>query len=308
VATVIGGGSPLSLIIDIITGLATVVITCFGDQSRDNTATIYFNSDLNAAAPLPTQFKRVEMVESPGTIGKSVQVFTSDDDYAIWEPSNTVYSAKQRFAPWAYGLPKNTFIYDANGYIIKSTTNIYSFGDIVGGGHGLPYIYKEKVPLQVKSCKCEVTKSTSQRSTKWIDYTTYNPGYQTSSVPDMKVDIYNMYTGRVELKSTSEKIYKPNSNSDFLETNTEYFYNTWFNYDVYMIKTTQSNGDINDKFIKYTSDYSGGPISILLQKNIVSLPIETATGVYRPGSQYGYLSEKVTEFVQLSVSHRVQEQ
>jgi YD repeat-containing protein len=300
VATVIGGGSPVSMIIDIISGLATLAITCIGDQSRDNTATIYFNTDLNSAAPLPTQFKRVEVVESPGGIGKTVQEFTSSDDYAIWEPTNPVYSAKQRFAPWAYGLPKKTTVYDANGYIVKSTTNNYSFGDIVGGGgHGEPPIYKAKVPLQVKSCKCEVTKSSSQRSTKWIDYTTYNPGYQTSSGPDMKVDIYNMYTGRVELKSTSEKIYRPNSNTNFLETTTEYEYNTWNNYEVNQIRTTQSNGNVSQKNITYTTDYSGGPIAILLQSNIVTLPVQTANRLYNGVGWYD-LDEKVTEFVQLS--------
>ena len=121
VAKLIGGTVTASLIITVITNLAELAITCIGNQSRTTSATVYFNFDLNSAAPLPTQFKRVEVIESPGTIGKTVQEFTSSDDYPIWESDNPIYAAKQRFAPWAYGLPDITTVYDVSGNIIKQT-------------------------------------------------------------------------------------------------------------------------------------------------------------------------------------------
>jgi hypothetical protein len=310
VVTVASGGSPVGLIISIVTGLAELAISCIGDQSRDNTANTYFNSDLNAAAPLPAQFKRVEVIEGFGGNGKTVQEFTSSDDYAIWHPTNPTYSAKQRFAPWAYGLPKRTAVYDVNGNLVKSTDNVYSFNDYFGGGgHGQPGYYKAKRPLDNKSCKCDVTKTSSQRSTKWTDPAYHNPAYHTSSIAEMGVDIYDMYSGRVELKSTSEKVYKVGSPADFVETKTEYTYyggTGTTNYEPYMISTQQSNGDVSYKIIKYSGNYQSyynppnyydaGVLTNLNANNLISEPIAVVTAVSKFGGEWLYTGEKVTEF------------
>ncbi|HEV7781422.1 MAG TPA: DUF5977 domain-containing protein [Chitinophagaceae bacterium] len=291
-------GSPAGLIINVVIGLANLALTCIGDGVRESSVTTYFNSDLKAMAPLPAQFKRVEVVESPGTIGKTVQEFTSSSDYAIWDATNPVNSPKQRFAPWAYGLPKNTIVYDANGYIVKSTANSYSFGESMGGIEGPGGPFKEKMALNKKSCNCEVVKSYSQRNTNWSDPTYHNPGYQTSSVADMKVDIYDMYTGRVELKSTSEKVYKPSSSTEYLETVTDYEYNSGLNFEVKKIKTTQSNGDIFEKTLKYSSDYFWiDPYNMFAQYNMIALPVATVTKVMPNGSStFKFLSEKVSDY------------
>jgi hypothetical protein len=295
-------GSPVGLIINIASSLATVIITCASNGLDETSAIMYFNSNLKAAAPLPMQFKRVEVVESPGTTGKTVQEFTSSDDYGIWEPNYTIYSPKQRFAPWAYGLPKSTYVYDANGNIVKASSNVYSYGDILGGGsHGEPYIYKEKNSLNRRSCNCEVVKTYSQRNTQWSYPTIENPGYHKTSIADMKVDIYDMYTGRVELKSTTEKVYKPSS-TEFLENKIEYQYNNTWNYEPNTIRSTQSNGDINEKKFTYSSDYFyTDPYNMFQQYNMVSLPVTTIVTVQNPLTfSASVLRETVTDYTMLS--------
>lgn len=126
-STVIVG--PIGAIIDLIVMIGSIVWSCTSkdDHATDTNMTIYYNTDLNGAAPLPVQFKRVEVVESGGDIGKTVQEFTSEDDYPVWVPANANpdLSSKQRFAQWAYGLPKTTSVYDVNGNLIKQTKNVY---------------------------------------------------------------------------------------------------------------------------------------------------------------------------------------
>lgn len=313
IATVVGGGSPVSLIIDVIVGLVQVAVSCIGDQSRDRYATIHVNADLNSSAPLPTQFKRVEVVEGAGGNGKTVQEFTSDDDYPIWFPTNTIYSGKQRFAPWAYGLPKNTIVYDANGNKVKETNNIYNymFAQRIHnfcGSHGIP-CGPGGLFTTLVSCKCEVQRSYSQRSTKWTDYLTYNPDYWTSSNADMKVDFYGMYTGRTLLDTTVEKVYKTNDPSQAVTTTTSYVYNTGegnSNYDVSNISTVGDNGETKTKTIRYSGNfsYTSGVLYSLIQNNIISEPVVTSNSIYKnyaPNSwQTFFLNEQVTEFAVLA--------
>lgn len=297
----------IAVVLDFIGSVITFALTCFGDQAKDTYTTTYYNSDLNAVAPLPTQFKRVEVIENPGTIGKTIQEFTSNDDYAIWELTNPNFAAKQRFAPWAYGLPKKTIIKDNQGYKVKETENFYTFSEtscntfFSGEGEGaVPCSTLVRQPIYISSCKCLVTKSTSQRSTEWTDPNIYtaSTSYLTSSNPDMKVDIYKMYTGRVLLKSTLERTFKPQSNTEYLETKIEYNYFSG-NYEVNRVKIYQSNGDITIKDIRYPANYSAAIITTLLQNNIISIPIETTTSVQK-GTNLSYLGEEVTEFTTLA--------
>lgn len=314
IITAATGGNYVALIIDIIIGLAEIAISCIGNHSRDNQATSYYNLDLNSAAPLPLQFKRVEVVESPGAIGKTVQEFTSNDDYAIWEPTNPVYSSKQRFAPWAYGLPKSTTIFDVSGEKIKETRNVYNFlnaKSIIGncpGGHGQP-CNPSGLFTNIVSCKCEVDKSYSQRDTKWTDFATFNPGYLTASNGDMKVDYYAMYSGKTQLDTTYEKVYKSGSSSQFVETFTHYMYNP-INDQVTDITSTGSNGKQNFKHFTYSCDYYQGVFATLNSNNILYTPVSITNGVTTTGVPYLYfnclcpdyfvLSESVTEFSALN--------
>ncbi|MBS1918294.1 MAG: hypothetical protein JST87_18655 [Bacteroidetes bacterium] len=306
-----GWGEIVAVVLDIVSTVVTIVLSYTANYSKDGATPIYHNSNLNEAGPLPTQYKRVEVVENPGTIGKTVQEFTSSDDYALWLPSaNTDFAVKQRFAPWAYGLPKLTTIYDASGNMIKQTKNVYDFtnaqrqittGPVIGTCPKCFY-------TGLESCKCTVGYSYSQRNVDWTsinnykyDPVNYPANYTTSSNSNMTVDIYSLYTGRVELDSSYEKVYRVGDASNFVQTVTAYQYNYLYNFDVNQITSVQSNGDVNYKNIKYTSDFSGGPLTTLINNNIVSLPVATTSSVLNSStSAITFLSEKVTEFAQVS--------
>ena len=92
---------------------------------------------------------------------------------------------------------------------------------------------------------------------------------------------------------------RDNPTGAYAETSTNYFYNMVGNYEPSTIATGQSNGDVYYKYIKYTTDYTGGAITTLLQNNIVALPVATSTAVFRSGVYTKYTGEKVTEFTQL---------
>ena len=279
---------PGAVIMDAITTVLNIVLTCFTDPSKDNTMTIYYNSDLNASNPLPTQFKKLQVVESSGSNGKTVYDFTSSDDYPFWVATNSSFSMKQRFPFWAYGLTKKITIYDAAGINpIRQTENIYD-----------PTYLKEDVLYKgasmLQCTKCLVTASASQNSYDWAAATT--PAIATSSVNStyekMTVDNYNIYSGRLPLQTTYERIFKPGSGTQYLETSTQYTYND--NFLVNNITTTQSNGDKNYKTINYNN-------SLLIANNIIATPSETTTSFMKSGSSTVYYTgESITEFTTIA--------
>lgn len=309
-------GAVLSIVIDIITGLIDFALTCIGSQSRDTPSTTYNNYDIHAISPLPAQFKRVEIIEGTGGIGKTVQEFTSWDDYSIWANGNIAYSSKQRYAPWAYGLPKKTSVFDNASNLVKTITNTYDWSKtktiITTGPCGTAYINARtdaSIPCSAPSitcARCNVYKSSSQRNTDWSDVTKYtDPAIyftSSSSGADMQVDMYNLYTGRTELMADTLRIYRVSDQSKYVETVNNYYYNTTGNYELRMKQTKQSNGDLNINYFNYSSDYKiyGGVFTTLSQNNIIALPITTASTVFKNGATAaGMVTEKVTELTQL---------
>lgn len=315
-----GVGAVVAVIMDVITTVLGYVFTC-SRKSKYTPNTVFYDFDLNAMAPLPTQFKRVEVTESSGGNGKIVELFTHGDVsassdpqyYPLWYPQqNITLSSKQRFAPWAYGLPYLITVYDANGNKVKETQNNYDFTytkrEVFDPVNGILCSDGGPTPKEVYSCKCQVINNYSLRSDWWTNAT---PTYYTTSNADMGVDIYNIYTGRVELASTFERTYKVGDPLQFVQNETTYSYNdadcdlltnytNQNNYEVSSISTKKSNGDIMTKLIKYSTDYPTGIFSTLVQKNIVSLPITTESSVFKLGNTSEDLSEKVTEYSQLS--------
>jgi hypothetical protein len=304
--------NPGGLIINVIVSVIETVFSCVGNMAKNNNYTTYFNFDLNSASPLSPQFKRVEIRENPdvGTgIGVTIQTFTSDDDYPLWfgPGANPMFTAKQRFASWVYGLPKLTTIKDASGKTVKEAENIYDTTyakNVISPCFVHPGLFcnPSHLPTNMVACKCLVVQNTSQNSEDWSDPNQYNSAssYLTSSNSSLDVDFYAMYTGRLQLSTTKERIYKQNDDTRYVETVTNYQYNYTYNFEPNEISTQKSDGTITYKYIKYTSDFTGGVITTLVQNNVVALPVTTRTGISKPGIGFQYLDEKVTEFLQVA--------
>ncbi|WP_133055362.1 DUF5977 domain-containing protein, partial [Niastella koreensis] len=295
----------VSVIVDVVGGLITLGISCFSSNTKDGTSITYHNSDLNATSPLPTQFKRVEVVEGSGANGRTVQVFTSDDDFPIWIQTNPHFVARQRFGPWAYGLPRFIRVYDASGNKLKETENIYDFDkaqNILGQScfHCPPPatgIWSDLV-----SCKCSVERTASQRNTDWVKPAEYNANYEMQSVNgELDVDFYPMYSGRTELEEAIERVYRKNDATQFVETHTTYQYNFETpNYEVKTITVRQSNGDYVTKNIAYSGDFTGGAFDVMNANNMVSVPVSVQEYISKASGSSGYTNQRVTEFTQLS--------
>jgi hypothetical protein len=303
-----GVGAIVALVVDVIATFLEVGLSCTSDDSKDGTSVSYYSYDLNGVSPLPAQFKRVEIVEGSGTNGKKVVTFTSSDDYEIWAPDNPNQTAKQRFAPWAYGLPKLTTDYDASGVKVKETENVYDFNyaqSIIEFTcwHCPPP--ENGVYSNLVSCKCLIKKNSSQRYTDWTDPAKYDDLsiYQKNSDENIGVEFYPMYTGRTELQTTYERVYKPNDASQYVQTQRQYRYNLGTpNYEAYEVSEKQSNGDWTYKYIKYSGDFAGGIFDVMKNNNMVSVPVSTNEMVSGPTSS-GYINQEVTEFTQVCIDN-----
>ncbi len=281
-----GATGPAAVIIDVITTVINIGVTCFLNADKDNNMTIHYNSDLHSSNPLPTQFKKLQVVENSGANGKTVYDFTSDQDYSFWvaKDQNLSMSMKQRYPYWAYGLTKKITVYDAGGVNpIRQTENIYD-----------PAYLKDTMWFKsraiIECTKCLVTASTSQRSDDWASAKTPPVIHisQPSGYEQMLVDEYDIYTGRLPLQTTYERVFKPGSTSQYLETTTQYQYNS--NFLVSNITTTQSNGDINYKAIDYYDP-------LLTPNKIIATPVETNTSYTKSGSStIYYTGESITDY------------
>lgn len=308
VISVLAGGPIGPLIMDIIGGLSDIVLTCFTNQIKDSGVDVYYNSDMNAANPLPLQFWRVEMVANSGGIGKTVQEFTRDVDYPIWELTDSAFSMKQRYAASAYGLPKKITVYDSLSHKVKETQNVYDFS--AAKQTLCPYQKTIQSNCSFISAKALVLKSSSQRNSIWSDTSQYNAAtsFETQNYTDangtllMRVELYSMYKSRVQLSDQYERVFKLSDQSQYLETHTHYGYNE-YNFQISNVTTTQSNGDVNFKNITYNIDYNDGSVlANLYNNNILSVPVSTNFSVQKAGSFITqYLGETVTEYTTTSL-------
>jgi hypothetical protein len=299
-----GPGAIIAVIIDALFAIYVIISSCTKNYSKHTWTTTFYSNDLNNN-PLPIQYSRVEVSESSGENGKTVMEFTSPQDYPIWEPTNPAFSNKQRFAYWAYGLPKKTTVFNATGNVVKESENVYdyqyarSYNTEIYDNNGMPQV----VPLNTTSAKCFVKLNYSKRSDEWMwpDYDLTHYTKNMTSNPSLLADIYNMSTGRVELRNTIERVYSNNS-TQFIESSTQYEYGK--NFMPKKITTTQSNGDKNIKSFIYSADgwsYPGyTPYNIsyrLIENNILNLPYCTKSMVTKASDNITYdVSETVTEY------------
>lgn len=306
--------SVAGLAFSIYMGLITIIQTCFMDMSRTFESNVFYNINLAGMNPLPKQFKRVVATESSGSNnGYTVMEFTSDEDYSVWENSNPLRTLKQRYATWAYGLPKRVAVYNNIGNIVSETINAY---DYENASSNISEIYDETgktaiINTDYTSCNCVVEKSSSKRSTEWNNPNNDpNSFIKTNNVgDDIRADFYTFKTGRVFLKFSVERQYSmtlqdPNPmQGDFMEKKIEYKYESP-TLQPSSIKTKLSNGDEIIEDIVYTGDanvYSnnkGAVLQSLLINNVLSMPISIVKSVKKAsgGSDFKILNEKVTRY------------
>ena len=329
-----GPGEIAAICIDIITAVLSYVFSC-PQQTKTTLNTIYYNFDLNEVSPLPAQFKRVEITESPGTAGKTVEEFThgdasdpnlgTDHYYPLWDAAgnNKSFAAKQRFGPWAYGLPWRITVYDVNGNTIRQTQNVYDFSNAQEGIYD-PGTCCATTYTQNASCKCQVQNSYSQRSDGWSNPSSYisTSTFVTSPTPnpnnnnsiDIIPLIYYFYTGRAPLVTSYEREFRTTDPTQYVQTEKDYTYGdgatciadnfcqpVYRNYDVSSVATHLSNGDVEYKYMNYPGNYNTGLLATLCQKNILSEPVETYVFLQKATTgNYENLGEEVTEYTQLA--------
>jgi len=297
----------VAVIVDFVGAVLSIALTCFGgDNAKDNISTVHYSADLNAGNPLPAQFKRVEVTESPGTNGKTAHVFTSEDDYPVKVPAgtNTDFSARQRYAPWVYGLPETTTVYDANGNTVKYFYNQYDFYGVIDpncDSHDPlnPCPQKAWHDLSLTSTKCTITHMTSQRNTDWQN-DVGNTYVTTPGNANITVDTYDYFSGRLELSYGYVIDYKLNDISQYVQTETDYTYDA-NNYQVNKTSVRGSDGKTMNEYTTYTCDYPSTANTVLqamLSNNIVEEPVSKYRTVLVGPSEYG-LNEKVTEYAKL---------
>lgn len=269
-------GAAIDVAIIVVTEIVKIIIGC-KDYNQDDYSTVWSNEPNYLINPAPIVYKRLEVValDQVGVAqGKTVYDFTSPEDYPIW---NTIgnqeyisFSSAQRAANWTYGLPKKVTVFDANNIAVKQTENIYDFT-------------KAKRNTGLPSCKCFVRKLSSINNSSWTNLATGST-YTTTNTTDMVVAPYNIYSGRVELTDTYDRIFKHGDASKYVESKTHFDYNS-NNYQVNKITATQSNGDKNVKEIYYPGDYSlPGVMQNLTANNLINIPIASYSSVIKNGS------------------------
>lgn len=298
---------PAAFAVAIVSTITNIVLSCFTTPTQDMSMTIYYNKDLNAANPLPAGFKRVEVVSgTAGQTGKTVYEFTNDADYPVWHTTNPTYSSKQLYAPWVYGLLKREAVYNNNGDILTETIHQYDTSHarrLILTCPGDPLAFHPICDIPLISYKNLIVKNSSQNSGDWDNPNIYKASAYTQDLysnPDMKVDKYYFYTGRIELKKTIRKTFKKATGNQYQQTVTEYSYNNsdercgycFFdqNYEVNEIKTTFSNGDVYYQNLRYDAP-------ILYGNSIFTVPFATTTSFQKSGTNTRYYTgEQITEY------------
>jgi hypothetical protein len=313
----------LSIAIDALMNIVEFVYTCFvQDDVSGSTVETWYNYDLKQANPLPVQYKRVEVYERNGENGKVVNEFTSDANYAIWVPVNPIYNKRQRYAPWAYGLPLKTTVFSASGKKVKEVINTYNLNDTCsntgGGTASIMYLMPfalgvqciNKQAIGAFSCNTYIKKSIPEKSTTWLasTYTSLasSQDFTTTSTDEIGVTIYNLYTGRTELLSTEERVFDQLDDNKYLKNVISYLEYDANNYEPKSIHKLSADGTETFESIAYNNQYTMpnpttdhvAAMNKLVELGIINIPVFKSVAVKRHGalSMQGYIKEETTEF------------
>lgn len=283
-----------SIIVDIILNVLLLGYSCLVNPNRDFTTSYYVNSDLNQVSPLPMMYKRVEIIQGSGTMGKTVQEFSDNSISGSYYNSspNTLLTQKQRFSSWAFGLPTRTQVYNSGNSLVSETINQYNVRSIWFG----PAIHAG-LPSGPGSSNIRVLWSRSQRVDRWTQDGLANDQqlYINASNADIDYEKYYYYKGKSLLSSTVQKTYRPDG-VNFVSETTSYSYNSQD--DLVSVTSNLSDGNSIQKSIKYNTDFSGGVLQTMTNNNILSVPVAVKTSRYISSQfQYEVLDETVNEFV-----------
>ena len=255
------------------------------DLLRTQTYYTFTLSNLNYSMsnPLPTMFSRVEVATtgSLGYNGKTVYEFTDLKDKAPMVSRNEwPYIARQRIAPWAYGLPKRVLTYDRNNFLVHETDNAYSIT--------ISQMFKPSIV----SCKCATVFRTSIPSDNWDAGNRTN--FTTKQEQWMIPRPYSYYTGRTDLSSTTEKVLKDNALVFSTTTNLLADAKTLLQKET---TTMLDPVSLQMNISYYPTDFSTAipAINFMRSNNVIQIPISTETWKSTGNSRY-LMDEKVTEF------------
>ncbi len=275
-------------ILNYLTGIA---ISCGESNVQQITKYAYSFTPLNFSNVLPTQYRRVEVEKYASNglhSGRSIHTFTSDEDFPPLLPINMYqkhfFSQGQRCLDWMYGLPKSVLNYNNNNQVVSSLENRYA-----------QQLSRDGTDNLTLSCNCEPTYSGSLNKPDWLSESTYS----NTSIPDkLKVDFYNIKTGRALLTQTTEKVFDISGN--VMTAQTMYTYNPK-NY----LCSGKVSIDYSGKKVElktyYPEDYdlslpANSVLAQLVEQNRVELPVSTEVWQTKPGGSSELISSTVAEF------------
>lgn len=333
-------GAWIGLILDIVMAIFEGLFTCLvQDDLKSSTIVTHYNQNLKGSNPLPMLYKRVEVLQNQGGNGKVINEYTSNEDYPIWElADHPLFDMRQRYGIWQYGLLKRTVVLDGNQKKQKEIINIYNdscnnnpvaltnfpaepgfamrsgpsaeFDESSGLFASAKICNFRKIPLKMPSCNIQTINSVPVKSSEWAGFST-SLTYTASSTQEMQIGHYDVYSGKMELRSTIEKNYQQDDDSKFNTKTTNYTY-----YDVYEgqpdimlpyeTEEISSSGAYTKKIVTYNSKYAGGEtgtalnaLTKLTTNGVLTIPVKVETQIKNPAkglANYLSASEEHTEF------------
>ncbi|WEK34901.1 MAG: hypothetical protein P0Y53_20630 [Candidatus Pseudobacter hemicellulosilyticus] len=283
-----GGGPVLfqMMAIDILTQLFNLI---FNSQTSyvEYDATTYRSDNICLSNPLPFQYSRVEVVDEiyangvlTGTNGKVVYQFVDPDYFPLRSSGSFTppYSAaRQRYAHWAYGLPRFVTWFNAAGQPVRKVENQYNI------------------------VQREIVNANNICGSYWVNtnlLTTYRRDNVYIDLQDafLTAETYYPLQGRSELTKTIETMYKGNGQAVTAETDYTYSPN---NFSVRTISKQDSKGDITGSTTYYVADYeAAGTLDAMKKANILNVPLSVNTWKRKTGQTDNTLTKAVvTEYM-----------
>jgi YD repeat-containing protein len=274
-----GASLQIMLLTTVISYMTGKLVTSDNIKVQQKTNDVSFSTHPKNVNPLPFLYKRVEVYGGTQTdnVGKVVYSFTSDEDFPLIVPEyKQPYSSRPRCFWSAYGLTKQTKVFNKLNELVKETYNKYNVR------------VAEQLTGLHHSVKCVPSQTLISADA--------NYSYYSTMIGFFSEDYYPV-TGRVELEYTTEKSY---SGSEYMMERTDYTYDPVF-FDVKKVTTVNSLGETIEKRMYYPYDYNiAGPLTVMKSKNMLDVPVSTETWLTKSGGQQVLVDAEVQDFQQIA--------